>query len=77
MPSRPRWLWAIAAIIVAGGAWELGAPPSTILLVAVLFGCCGGMLFSMRGRHGHSGESQHSKVDDSERHSGDDEHRVA
>ena len=62
--ARVLMVCIIGAVVIAGGValWggsvsARGGSISTVLIVAFLALCCGGMLFGMRGKH-HEGNDQ-------------------
>ena len=59
--ARALLICIIGAVVIVGGValWggsisAMGGSISTVLLVAFLVLCCGGMLFGMRGKHHES-----------------------
>jgi len=49
---RQGWLWIVIAGAAVAAALYFGAPASTVLIVALLVFCCGGMMFGMRHMNG-------------------------
>lgn len=51
---KQGWLWIVIAGATVAAALYFGAPASTVLIVALLVFCCGGMMFGMgrmKGEH--------------------------
>lgn len=51
---RMMWICIVLAIVAGAVAIYSGAPASAVLIIGLLFLCCGGMMFGMRKMNGDS-----------------------
>ena len=56
---KQGFLWIVIACVAVAAALYFGVPASTVLIVALLVVCCGGMMFGM-GRMGRM-KSEHKR----------------